>query len=115
MPSSEPGFRLVEEIDLLLDRSWAATNPHDFKAGATLRTSIYGPHRFTVHLVDAQLLLPPRRRKYEAIESTQETMKVVRDWRIPRNGRYAFIVDPVGNAPFHVSVKVDEGLITGPP
>ncbi len=98
-------WKLLEEIDLLLDGGWQPTRKFHLSADDTIRVTATGKNRFILHLVTNL-----RRRLYDSLEATAETMSVTRLFDVASEGDYAVVVSPVGDAPFHVKVRVEREL-----
>jgi len=100
---AEPGWNLLEEIDLILEGSWEKTKTFRLETGASIRTSVTGKNRFVVHLAT-----DITKRKYRSTEASGPTVKLTRIWKIASAGDYTFVVNPIGDAPFHALVRVEE-------
>ncbi len=101
-------WKLLEEIDLLLDGGWQPTRTFHLRDDDTIRVTATGKNRFVLHLATNL-----KKRTYESVEATAETMSVTRLFDVAYEGDYAVVVSPVGDAPFHVKVRVERELKPG--
>ncbi len=81
---------------------WQATQRFSLIPGDILKVGVSGPKRFTVCLSNTV-----SKKRFEIVEKSPETKNWKGTWQIFEPGNYWIVVQPSGESPFWVQVKVE--------
>ena len=100
-PLESPGWETLEEVDLFLE-GWKSTQVFLLHKDDKIRVTASGPKRFIVHLASDLST-----KKFKSLRKTSETKSWTGTWEMNADGSYTIVVEPAGETPFWVNIRVD--------